>query len=155
MDSKPSNLAIRPARPEEQTVLVHYQIAMAHETEDLALDPATVTAGVRAVFEDPRKGEYFVAADDDRILGMLLTVPEWSDWRNGTVLWIESVYVLPEARGQGIFRRLYQFLAERVQTSPDLYGLRLYVDRRNQNAQKVYEALGMTREHYELYEWLK
>jgi len=25
----------------------------------------------------------------------LLTTFEWSDWRNGTILWIQSVYVLP------------------------------------------------------------
>ena len=34
-------------------------------------------------------------------------------------------------------------------------GLRLYVDKRNQAAARVYEKLGMTREHYDLFEWLE
>jgi len=33
--------------------------------------------------------------------------------------------------------------------------VRLYVDKRNAAAQRVYERLGMTREHYDLFEWLK
>jgi RimJ/RimL family protein N-acetyltransferase len=31
----------------------------------------------------------------------------------------------------------------------------LYVEKRNAAAQKVYERLGMSREHYEMFEWMK
>ena len=79
---------------------------------------------------------------------MLMTVPEWSDWRNGTVLWIHSVYVLPRERRRKIFTALYEHLLRRVEQSENLVGLRLYVDKRNEPAQHVYESLGMTREHY-------
>ncbi len=110
--------------------------------------------GVQAVIDDPRKGTYWVSERDGALVGCLLTVPEWSDWRNGTVLWIHSVYVVPEARGLGVYKSLYRHLQHRVHESDDLRGLRLYVDKRNHNAQRAYEALGMTAEHYHLYEWL-
>ena len=156
-ESRP--VVVRPARPDEADTLVAFQLDMARETEDLALEPDTVRAGVAAVFAQPRRGGYLVAEAPDaaggRLVGCLLTVPEWSDWRNGEVLWIHSVYVVPEARGRGIYRQLYRHLQERVRRDPGLRGLRLYVDKRNIDAQRAYERLGMTRDHYHLYEWLE
>lgn len=146
---------IRPARPEDAATIAEFQLCMARETEELELDPATVTRGVAAVLADPAKGTYWIAESAGRIAGSLLTTFEWSDWRNGTVLWIQSVYVVPEARGRGVYRALYEHLKEKVAASPDLKGLRLYVDTRNIAAQRVYERLGMTGEHYRLYEWIK
>lgn len=148
-------IAIRPARPEDAGVIAGFQILMARETEGLELDPGLVDKGVRAVFADPAKGEYWVAESDRRVIASLLTTPEWSDWRAATVLWIQSVYVIPEERGRGVYRALYEHLRRRVESSPELAGIRLYVDRRNANARQVYEKLGMSREHYELFEWLK
>ena len=146
---------IRPARPEDAATIVDFQVRMAIETEGLELDLPTVRLGVQAVFDDPAKGRYWVAESGGRIVGSLLTTYEWSDWRDGTVLWIQSVYVPLELRGSGIYRRLYESLRERVLASPDLRGIRLYVDRRNTAAQRVYERLGMSREHYEMFEWMK
>ena len=128
---------------------------MARETEGLKLDRDVVGEGVRGVFEEPARGTYWVAEEEGRIVGGLLAIPEWSDWRNGTVLWIHSLYVVPDARGRGVFRKLYSNLKEQVERSPALMGLRLYVDKRNKPAQKIYEKFGMRRDHYELYEWLK
>lgn len=156
--TSPSSWLVRPARPEEAPVLVDFQLRMARETEGLELDPEVLARGVRAVFDDPGKGRYWVAVPEHgagRIAGCLLATPEWSDWRNGTVLWVQSVYVLPEERGRGVYRSLYESLKRQVEASPDLAGIRLYVDRRNASAQRTYERLGMTREHYDLYEWLK
>jgi ribosomal protein S18 acetylase RimI-like enzyme len=131
------------------------QIRMALETEDLALDPETVRLGVGAVLLDSNKGRYFVAEDADGApLACLLTIPEWSDWRNRTVLWIHSLYVLPAHRGRGIYKKLYSFLKEMVRRDPAYAGLRLYVDKRNKKAADVYRKLGMSAEHYELFEWL-
>lgn len=148
-------LEIRPARPGDAGAIVEFQIRMARETEGLELDLPTVTRGVRAVFDDPSKGEYWVAEAGGRVVSSLMTTYEWSDWRDGTVLWVQSVYVLPEMRGSGVYRRLYEHLQERVRSSPGLMGIRLYVDRRNTAAQRVYERLGMSREHYEMFEWMK
>ena len=146
---------IRKARLSDLESIVALQIRMAQETEGLELDRDVVSRGVRGVFEQPGRGTYWVADEEGRILGVFLAVPEWSDWRNATVLWIHSLYVVGEARGQKIFKKLYLNLKEQVEESRELAGLRLYVDKRNKSAQEVYEKLGMSKEHYELFEWLK
>lgn len=148
-------ITIRPGRAEDRDWMAASQVAMARETEGLALDPATVAKGVKAVLDDPTKGSYWIAEREGRRAGMLLTIPEWSDWRNGTVLWIHSVWVEPADRRAGIYRALYRHLVARVEASPGLRGLRLYVDRTNTKAQAVYESLGMDGQHYRLYEWMK
>ena len=149
------DIAVRPAVPEDARAIAGFQILMARETEGMELDPETVDKGVAAVFADRSKGEYFVAASGEQTVGCLLVTPEWSDWRNGTVLWIQSVYVIAEMRGRGVYRLLYEHVQDRVAASPALRGIRLYVDKRNTAAQGVYTRLGMTREHYELFEWMK
>jgi GNAT superfamily N-acetyltransferase len=149
-------MQIRQARPEDAHFIVQSQIAMAMETEGLRLDPAIVEKGVSAVFDDLSIGAYYVAkGEEGALLGCLLTLPEWSDWRNGKVIWIHSVYILPAFRRQGVFRKLYAHLRALVESDVSLRGLRLYVERKNSNAQAVYVNFGMTKEHYELYEWLK
>jgi ribosomal protein S18 acetylase RimI-like enzyme len=150
-----ADIEIRAASPGDAPAIADFQLRMARETEDLELDARTMTRGVDAVFADPAKGSYWIAEYDGRIVGCLLTTYEWSDWRDGTVLWIQSLYVLPEERGRGIYRALYEHLKRQVEADPGLKGIRLYVDRRNAVAQRVYARLGMTREHYDLFEWMK
>ena len=117
---------IRPAVIDDLATIVEFQQRMAEETEGLPLDKATLEEGVRAVFLDPTKGEYFLAELDEEAVGGLLTVREWSDWRNGEVVWIHSLYVEPEARRQGVFKQLYLYLKHLVETTDELMGLRLY-----------------------------
>jgi len=148
-------ITIRKAKSSDSEHIVELQLKMAQETEGLELDRGVVSKGVRAVFRHPAHGTYWIAEEKGEILGVLLAIPEWSDWRNGTVLWIHSLYVIPEARRQGVFKKLYLNLKERVEHSPELVGLRLYVDRQNKSAQEIYDKLGMNKDHYELYEWLK
>jgi len=149
------NIKIRPGLLFDIQVIADYQIKMALETENMKLDPATVELGVSAIFDDPAKGKYWLAELNGNVIGCLLTIPEWSDWRNGTVLWIHSVYVHPDHRQNGVYRSLYAHLKKMVQDSKEFRGLRLYVDKTNMRAQKAYEALGMSGEHYHLYEWMK
>ncbi|MEI8113486.1 MAG: GNAT family N-acetyltransferase [Bacteroidia bacterium] len=148
-------MIIRQAKETDSVNVVEFQLAMAWETEQLQLHEATVQKGVAAVFADSAKGTYYVAELNGHVVGSLLTTFEWSDWRNGTVLWIQSVYVLPEFRKRSIFSRLYKHIQELVVSNPDLRGIRLYADRTNTSAHDVYEHLGMTAEHYQMYEWMK
>jgi ribosomal protein S18 acetylase RimI-like enzyme len=150
-----SEVTIRPGLLFDIDIIADFQVKMAHETENLKLDPPIVTKGVTAVLDDPSKGKYWLAERAGEVVGCLLTVPEWSDWRNGTVLWIHSVYVHPAHRKAGVYKKLYLHLRKMVEESSEFRGLRLYVDKSNSNAQKVYESLGMSGEHYHLYEWLK
>jgi len=136
-------------------MIVDFQIAMALETEGIKLDPATVLRGVDAVFDDPGKGFYLVARDGSRTVGSLMITYEWSDWRARTVWWIQSLFVIPEYRRQGIYRMMYEWLLGKVQKDDSVGGIRLYVDLTNKNAQKVYESLGMDGNHYRFYEFMK
>jgi ribosomal protein S18 acetylase RimI-like enzyme len=149
------NIKIRPGLLFDIDIIAEFQVLMAAETENMKLDPPVVQKGVSAVMDDPSKGKYWLAEVEGKVIGCLLTVPEWSDWRNGTVLWIHSVYVHPDFRKNGVFKAMYAHLTKMVNESSDLRGLRLYVDKTNLKAQKVYEALGMSGEHYHLFEWMK
>ncbi|NDF15528.1 GNAT family N-acetyltransferase, partial [bacterium] len=107
------------------------QLQMALETENLRLDPATVRLGVGAVLLDVAKGRYYVAEKEGVPVACMLTIPEWSDWRNKTAIWIHSLYVRPEARGRGVYRQMYGYLKAKVEESPEYFALKLYVDKRN------------------------
>ncbi len=148
-------IEIRKGRLSDLERIVELQLRMAQETEGLGLDRDVVSRGVQGVFQEPARGTYWVAEEKGELLGMLLAIPEWSDWRNGTVLWVHSLYVIDQARRRGVFKKLYLNLKKQVEQSPELMGLRLYVDKTNKPAQEVYERLGMNKDHYELYEWLK
>lgn len=158
-ESKPKTakpeFTIREARPEEAPLVRDFQVAMAFESEKLRLDPETCLRGVRRVFAEPTFGAYLVLESAGEVIGCVLLQREWSDWRARTVLWIHSLFVRPDFRGKGAYRALHQLLQERVNSDPELAGLRLYVDRGNTSAIAVYEKVGMTREHYHLYEWMK
>jgi GNAT superfamily N-acetyltransferase len=147
------NVHYRGATPHDAGTIVDFQQAMARETEEVALDRDVVTRGVQAVFDDPSRGRYFVAESGGRVVASLLITYEWSDWRNGVVWWIQSVYVLPEFRKQGVYAALYAYVKQSADAS--VRGIRLYVDRRNKPAQEVYRRLGMNGEHYIVFEWMK
>ncbi|HDR52513.1 MAG TPA: GNAT family N-acetyltransferase, partial [Mariniphaga anaerophila] len=129
--------------------------AMARETEGIELEQKTLKNGVSAVLKDSSKGHYYVAEKNGKVIGSLLTTFEWSDWRNGTVLWIQSVYVVPEFRRKGVYSKLYGHVKNRVLENGDLKGIRLYADKNNEGAHKVYQKLGMSPDHYVTFEWLK
>jgi GNAT superfamily N-acetyltransferase len=145
----------RDARSEDAAAIIDFQLAMARETEELELDHGILTRGVQAVFSDETKGRYFVAESGGRVIGSLMITYEWSDWRNGTVWWIQSVYVIPEFRRRGIYAGLYSHVKALVEPKPEIRGIRLYVDERNKPAQQVYTRLGMNGEHYKVFEWMK
>lgn len=149
-------IKIRKANFADKDHIVRFQLAMALETEGIQLDKYVTDLGVEAVFRDPGKGNYFVAEIDGKIVGSLLITFEWSDWRNGQILWIQSVYVVEPYRGKGVFKQLYHHVRQSVLNEENEYkGIRLYVDKSNKLAQQVYKKLGMVNHHYETYEWMK
>jgi GNAT superfamily N-acetyltransferase len=143
---------IEPASLQDTEQIACFQTAMAWETEALALDTGAVRAGVRRVFEEPSRGFYLVARQaGGKVVGCLLLLREWSDWRNADVWWMHSVYVAPDHRRAGIFKRLFRE-AERLARDAGARGIRLYVDRANRRAMEVYRRLGLGNEHYDLFE---
>ena len=144
---------IRIAIPDDAPALVAFNQAMALETEGKTLADDKISPGVAAVFSDEKKGFYVVAENENSaIAGGLMVTYEWSDWRNAWFWWIQSVYILPEYRGQKLYSRMYDFVKQRAAVSGNVCGFRLYVENDNFNAQKVYDAVGMHGSHYLMYE---
>lgn len=143
---------IRLAGKEDAAALCRFNQAMALETEAKSLDEATLARGVAAVLNDADKGFYAVAEDAGAIVGGLMVTFEWSDWRSSWFWWIQSVYIVPEARGAKIYSRLYEFVREKARARTDVCGFRLYVEKENLHAQRVYAKLGMERSHYLMFE---
>lgn len=143
---------IRLAENRDASALIEFNQAMALETEGKNLDAQTLKSGVGAVFQDEKKGFYVVAEENGQIIGGLMITFEWSDWRNAWFWWIQSVYILPDFRGRGIYRRLYEFVKELAASAENVCGFRLYVEKENTRAQKVYEKLGMKQSHYLMFE---
>jgi GNAT superfamily N-acetyltransferase len=145
---------IRKAISEDASVIADFQQKMAWETEQLTLEKSVLVPGVNAVFVNPARGQYWIAEENSIVIASLLITCEWSDWRNTSVWWIQSVYVLPEFRRKGTFRLMYYHIRKEADRQ-GVAGLRLYVETNNTRAQKTYEALGMQKEHYQMYEWLR
>lgn len=145
-------MRIRDATPEDLEFIDAANSALAIETEGQLLDPALLRSGIQAVLDDPSLGRYYLAEIDGTVVGQLMTTYEWSDWRNGLFLWIQSVYVLPAHRGDGVFRALFNHLSSLAREDPRICGIRLYVDRGNERAKEVYGRLGMHRSNYSVME---
>jgi len=148
-------MIIREARPADTPSLLDFQLKMALETESIQLEILPLTQGMHKLFRDPAKGRYYVAEEAGELIGCLMTTFEWSEWRCGTVVWIQSVYVSIPWRKKGVFKAMYDHVYELVTEDPNLKGIRLYVDKTNAIAQKVYTGLGMNGDHYTVYEWMK
>ena len=148
-------IAIRRAGAHDAQALIDFNCAMALETERKELLPEVIGAGVRALLANPAAGFYLVAETDGRVVGALMLTKEWSDWRNGSFWWIQSVYVRPEHRRRGVYRQLYGHVQRLAANDSAVCGFRLYVERENSAAQSVYRALGMGETHYRVFEELK
>lgn len=146
------NIAVRSATSADAEFLVRGNAEMALETEHLSLDFDRLRDGVHAVFENPALGVYFVAMVGTRRAGMMMITYEWSDWRNGVFWWIQSVFVEPGFRSQGVFKAIYQYVENLARETPSVAGLRLYVENSNNQAQNTYQRVGMNRTDYQMFE---
>ena len=145
-------MIIRRALAQDANELAEFNSSIARETEGIELIPEVIGAGVKAMIENPQMGFYLVVELDNGIQASLMVTTEWSDWRNGNLWWIQSVYVVPSSRGQGIFRRLYEEVTAFAKDDEGVRGIRLYVEKDNHNAQQVYQRLGMSETAYRVFE---
>lgn len=142
---------IRDANEHDASVIAEFNSRLAAETEEHSLDPNLIGPGVASLLADPGKGRYWVAIQDGSVIAQIMVTYEWSDWRNGLLWWIQSVYVQQEHRRSGVFSSLYRHVETLAQAS-NAIGIRLYVEENNVQAQKTYRALGMVDPHYRVME---
>lgn len=143
---------IRVAEQSDLGLLVNFNQLMAWETEQKKLDEITLSQGVAALIADDNKGFYLVAEQHGQVVGSLMVTTEWSDWRNGVFWWVQSVYISPDYRRQGIYGQLYAQVKTLAEQQQNVCGFRLYVEKENVIAQKTYASLGMEQSHYLMYE---
>lgn len=144
---------IRGARPDDRHIIVSFNQQLARETEERELDVSTLDRGVGALLRDPGKGRYWLAEDGSgEVVGQSMVTFEWSDWRDGQIWWLQSVYVREDSRRQGVFQALYRHIRNEALSEPEVCALRLYVEKRNDIATQTYESLGMHAAGYEVLE---
>lgn len=146
---------IRKALNKDIDVIARYNYNLAYETENKILDMNILTRGVEAIIKDESKGIYHVCEINGEVVGQIMYTFEWSDWRNGTFLWIQSAYVNKEFRGMGVFKALYKFIRDIADNDNNICGIRLYVEKENTIAKKTYKNIGMKECNYYIYEYDK
>lgn len=145
-------LRIRDALPDDHAVIAEYNDSLARETEHRSLDPALIKPGVKALLADDRKGRYWLAEVNDKVIGQIMVTYEWSDWRNGCFWWIQSVYVHRDHRRNGVFSALYRHVESLAIADSTACGIRLYVEEQNIRAEQTYRSLGMQKPGYNVME---
>ncbi|MGH7565943.1 MAG: GNAT family N-acetyltransferase [Gemmatimonadota bacterium] len=166
-------IIVRAARESDVSLIADFNHRLARESEDRELDWGTLARGVAALIADLARGHYWIAeatgpahagesapaggtaGTGAGAVGQCLVTTEWSDWTNGRYWWFQSVYVVPEYRGHGVFRALWDHVESAARSEGDVASLRLYVEQDNASARAVYEKLGMKETGYMVYEkWL-
>jgi GNAT superfamily N-acetyltransferase len=151
----PDQMVVRPARPDDVAAIVTFSAAMARETEDRELDLARLHEGTLALLASPTRGFFMVAELPQparRLIGQLMITYEWSDWRNGVFWWIQSVYVDPTWRQQGVFKQMHGTVVRQAKADPMVCGIRLYVEQNNRTARTIYGRIGLRPAGYDVYE---
>ena len=145
------NFKIREAVKSDITILAKNNQALANETENINLNLDTIISGVSNAL-DREDCHYFVAEINKVVVGQTLITYEWSDWRNGLIWWMQSVFVLSNYRKQGVFSALFNHIENLALNDLKVKALRLYVIHDNQSGKKTYKALGMKDSGYIVYE---
>jgi len=149
---KNPSIHIRPAILEDYTLIAENNRKMAWETEEKILEGETIQKGAYEGIKKSNRCRFFLAEIGGKVVGQAMVAYEWSDWRNGEFWWIHSVYVNPENRKQGVFKKIYEFIEALAKSNPEVCGLRLYVENENINAQNVYSKLGLKDARYKIFE---
>ena len=142
---------LRSASLADVPAITEFNAAMALETEGKELNRERLERGVRGLIEEESRGFYLLAERAGELVGQLMVTFEWSDWRDGTFWWIQSVFVRADHRRTGVYRALHDEVQRRARDA-GACGLRLYVEQENAPAQATYRALGMDATRYLLFE---
>ncbi len=147
-----ATILVRDAGPDDVAVIAEFNSRLAEESEHKRLDPQVIERGVARGMARPGQCRYFLAEIDGQVVGQTMITFEWTDWRDGVLYWLQSVFVRHEYRGRGVFRALFDHVMQTAKTDPDARGIRLYVERENAAALATYGRLGMQPSGHLLYE---
>lgn len=146
------SINVRKANQKDAVSIIKMNKALALETESMILDDQILSLGVENCLKDSAKGLYFLAEFEGSVIGQIMFTFEWSDWRNGWIWWIQSVYVEPDFRGKGAFKSLFKHVEMLALAQSDVVAIRLYVEIHNLTAKEVYQKVGMQHAGYEVFQ---
>ena len=146
-----TDIFVREAEQSDVSTLIECNLSLADETESISLDKNILRLGIEKALElnDCR---YLVAELDNKIVGQTMLTSEWSDWRNGVIWWMQSVYVNPDYRKRGVFQSILKYIENLAEKTLEVKALRLYVMDDNQIARRAYQNLGIKNSSYLVYE---
>jgi GNAT superfamily N-acetyltransferase len=95
---------------------------------------------VRILLQNPERGRIVLMIDENLVQGYAILIPYWSNEFGGTILFVDELFVKPQARGRGIGRRFFEFV--RTQKPFDAVACALEVSPKNDRARRFYESTG-------------
>lgn len=145
-------MIIQTANISDAPSIANFQVLMAMESEGTSIEYSQVLKGVSEAITDPNKGTYIIArSDENEPIASLFVTREWSDWHGVWYWWIQSVYVNPAFRRQGVYKAMYNHVKSMAKDS-NVTTIRLYVDKTNATGLSTYRSIGMHESHYVIYE---
>ena len=104
------------------------------------VDQARFAENIKFLVSHPWRGSIILFGEGGSLCGYALVVPYWSNEFGGTLLFIDELFVVPEARRRGIGRSFFKYLDE---VRPfEAVALALEVSPSNKDARRLYESLG-------------
>lgn len=145
-------ISIRDAHAGDAATIAEFNRLLAWESESKRLDADTLAAGVARALATPALCRYFLAEVGGQPVGQTMLTYELTDWRDGVLWWIQSVYVVESERGKGVFRALFEHIEGLAKGASEVRGLRLYVEEHNARALATYRQMGMRPSGHLLFE---
>ena len=100
-------------------------------------------ATIETLLADPSRGTILLIEEAHTVHGYAILIPYWSNEYGGTIVYVDELFVVREARNRGVAHAFFEFLAR---TKPyDAVALALEVTPANARALRLYESVGFTR----------
>ena len=106
---------IEPVQPDQVGLLLELIRQLAEYERRLEQVKATEEDLERALFGERPVAEAALAWQDGNAVGYALFYPVFSTFRGRAALYLEDVYVVPDARGQGVGLAFMRYLAQLAQ----------------------------------------
>ena len=106
------------------------------------VDQSRFPLNIAFLIAQPSRGRIVLYSEGGLVRGYALLIPYWSNEFGGTLLFVDEMFVIPEARNRGIGRSFFRFLDE--ERPFDAVAVALEVSSSNHGAHRLYESLGFS-----------
>jgi GNAT superfamily N-acetyltransferase len=106
------------------------------------VDPSRFPVTIETLLAEPSRGTIIIIEESHWTRGYAILIPYWSNEYGGTIVYVDEIFVVPQARNRGIAHQFFEFLAS---SKPfDAIALALEVSPANQRAHRLYESIGFS-----------